>query len=223
MPYALILDVDGVIANTEPISALAASEVFRERYGVEVPVEMHFEYVGATPPRHMRGLAEAFNLDIDIDEAIAAHERTFLEHLMANRDSLAFPGVRPLVERIRELPDWHIALATGSARTRSRATIQRSGLGHIEFASWVTGDDVDNPKPDPETYHKVASELGMFPRQCVVIEDSLAGVTAAKAASMLCIAVTNTFPGERLRSADRIVDSIEDIDITGLYDMVIEG
>lgn len=223
MPYALILDVDGVIANTEPISARAATEVFRDRYGVDVPVEMHFEYVGATPPKHMRGLAEAFDLDIDIEDAIAAHQRTFLEHLVATKDSLSFPGVKELVERVSELPEWHIALATGSGRTRSRATIQRSGLGHLDFAAWVTGDDVHHPKPDPETYIKVASELGLFPRQCVVIEDSLAGVTAAKAASMYCIAVTNTFPGERLRSADRIVDSFEDIDITGLYDIVVEG
>ena len=89
-------------------------------------------------------------------------------------------------------------------------------------AAWITGDDIRHPKPDPEIYLRAASELGLFPTQCVVIEDSIAGAEAAKAASMRCIAVTNTFPGERLRMADRIVDSLDEISVTMLYDLVAD-
>ena len=81
---------------------------------------------------------------------------------------------------------------------------------------------MERHKPDPETYLRVASKLQLFPTQCVVIEDSVAGVEAAKGASMHCIAVTNTFPGEDLRMADRIVDSLEDISVTLLYDLVAD-
>ena len=55
-----------------------------------------------------------------------------------------------------------------------------------------------------------------------MIEDSIAGTEAAKAASMHCIAVTNTFPGEHLRQADRIVDSLEEVTVTMLYDLVAD-
>lgn len=222
MPYALIFDVDGVIADTEPLSARAATAAFRELYGVEIPLDAHLAYTGGTHKKHVLGLADSYNLKIDLDEAMNAHKRHFLAEMEASGE-LRYPGVKELIDGMAADRDWRLGLATGSGRERSRATIKKAGLDAAVFAVWLTGDDIKNAKPDPEIYLRAASRLRLFPTQCVVIEDSVAGVAAAKAAHMRCIAVTNTYPGEALRAADRIVDSLADVSPTLLYDLVVEG
>ncbi len=222
MSYALIFDVDGVIADTEPISARAATAAFRELYGIEIPLAEHLVYTGGTHKKHVLGLAAKYRLDVDLDEAIAAHKRHFLDEMNASGD-LIYPGVKELVNRMATERDWRLGLATGSGRERSKATLAKAGIDSTLFAVWLTGDDITHAKPDPEIYMRAASRLRLFPTQCVVIEDSIAGVTAAKAAKMRCIAVTNTYPGEALRGADRIVDSLEEISPTTLYDLAVEG
>jgi len=222
MPYALIFDVDGVIADTEPLSARAATAAFRELYGVEIPLEEHLAYTGGTHKKHVLGLADRYNLKVDLDEAMTAHKRHFLAEMEAAGE-LRYPGVKEIIAAMSTDRDWRLGLATGSGRERSRATIAKAGLDAALFAVWLTGDDIKNAKPDPEIYLRAASRLRLFPTQCVVIEDSVAGVAAAKAAHMRCIAVTNTYPGEALRAADRIVDTLEAISPTLLYDLVVEG
>jgi HAD superfamily hydrolase (TIGR01509 family) len=222
MPYALIFDVDGVIADTEPLSARAATAAFRELYGVEIPLAEHLAYTGGTHKKHVLGLAARYKLEVDVDEAIAAHQRHFLAELEAAGD-LRYPGVQEIVSLMAADHDWRLGLATGSGRERSRATLAKAGLDTVNFSVWITGDDIRKAKPDPEIYLRAASQLRLFPTQCVVIEDSVAGVAAAKAARMRCIAVTNTYPGEALYAADRIVDSLADVSPTMLYDLAVEG
>lgn len=222
MPYALLLDVDGVIADTEPLSARAATAAFRELYGIEIPLAEHLAYTGGTHKKHVLGLAARYKLDVDIEEAIAAHKRHFLRELDAAGD-LRYPGVAEIVSLMAADQDWRLGLATGSGRERSRATLAKTGLDTANFAVWLTGDDIQKAKPNPEIYLRAASQLRLFPTQCVVIEDSVAGVAAAKAAKMCCIAVTNTYPGEALHAADRIVDSLTEVSPTMLYDLAVEG
>ena len=222
MPYALILDIDGVIADTEPLSTPASSRAFRDLHGIELRDEDHLPFMGTTAIKHAEGIAAMRGIRIDAQEVVAAHRAHFLRELEESQD-LVFPGVRRLIEAISKFPEWRIALATSSGRVRSEAIIRASEIDEKLMASWITGDDVENPKPDPEVYLRTASKLSLFPTQCVVIEDSVAGLHAAKAASMRCIAVTNTFPGEQLRDADRIVDSLEDVSVTMLYDLVTDA
>ena len=67
-----------------------------------------------------------------------------------------------------------------------------------------------NHKPNPDTYLLTAEKLGLPSNKCVVIEDSLVGVRAAKKAGMKCVAVSNSFPPPRLKEADLVVDTLED-------------
>ncbi len=221
MPYALIFDVDGVIADTEPLSMRASSRAFHDLHGITVTEADHLPYVGMTTWRHTEGIAAKHGLAIDTGELVAAQRENFLRELEA-ADDIVFPGVLEVFAGISKYSEWRVALATSSNRERSEATILAAGIDESCLSAWITGDDVQHPKPDPEIYLRAASELELFPTQCVVIEDSIAGVEAAKAASMHCIAVTNTFPGEQLRMANRIVDSLEDISVTLLYDLVAD-
>lgn len=217
--FALILDVDGVIADTEPLSRRASTQAFNDLHNVTLKDSDHLPFMGTTATKHAEGIAAAYGLSIDTEEVVSAHREHFIRELETSED-LVFPGVHAILAAIAKRPDWRIALATSSGRARSEATVRAAGIDEGLLAAWLTGDDVREPKPDPEIYRSIAAELRLFPLQCVVIEDSVAGVRAAKAASMHCIAVTNTFPGELLREADRIVDSLESVDVTMLYDLV---
>ncbi|MDK1022157.1 MAG: HAD family phosphatase [Candidatus Hydrogenedentes bacterium] len=221
MPFALIFDVDGVIADTEPLSMRASSRAFHDLHGITVTEAEHLPYVGMTTWKQTEGIAAKHGLAIDTGELVAAQRENFLRGL-EDAEDIVFPGVLEIFAGISKYSEWRVALATSSGRKRSEATIRAAGIDAGGLSAWITGDDVQHPKPDPEIYLRVASELQLFPTQCVVIEDSIAGVEAAKAASMHCVAVTNSFSGEHLRMADRIVDSLEDVSITMLYDLVTD-
>ena len=87
---------------------------------------------------------------------------------------------------------------------------------HDYLDSVVCGADVQKGKPDPEIYLRAAERLGASPAECVVFEDSPHGVEAAKRGGMKCVAVTNSHPPETLIAADRVVDSLEEIDLVQL-------
>jgi len=220
MPLGLIFDVDGVLADTEAISAQACSDAFRKLYDYEIPLAEHRAFIGSTPQHHVEGLARRHGLRINTEKTVQAHLDSFLAR-MAEAGDISYPGTRELIDAVSHYPEWRLGLGTGSGRVRSEATIAKVDVDPSRFSAWITGDDVEFAKPDPEIYLRAASKLELFPRQCIVIEDSVAGLAAAKAASMHCIAVTNTFPGEALRAADRIVDSLESVTVTLLHDVIV--
>ncbi|MBT3582803.1 HAD family phosphatase, partial [Candidatus Woesearchaeota archaeon] len=84
------------------------------------------------------------------------------------------------------------------------------------FKIIITVDQVEKPKPDPEIFIKAANALGVSPEQCIVIEDSPAGVKAAKSANMKCIAITNTNKEIDLQEADFIINNINDFCIENI-------
>lgn len=221
MPYGLIFDVDGVIADTEPLSTKATNQTFWDLFKVAIKEEDSLAFMGATTEIHLLGIATKYNLSIDLEQALSKKQSFFFDAL-ENAGSLIFPGVETLFNRVTESNDWKTALATSSDRNRSEKTLAKAGLNTSLLDAWLTGNDIAKPKPDPEIYQATALAIGISPVNCVVIEDSLAGITAAKEAGMACIGVTNTFPGEELRAADRIVDSLEAVDMTLLHDLIHE-
>lgn len=219
---ALIFDVDGVLANTEAFSIQTLNQAFKTLCNLELSNEDSVPYMGTTAAKHVGGIIETFSLDADIQELIDKHESLFIEAITQS-PQLAITDSTDLLRNVSLDPEWSVGLATSSTRNRSEHTIRACNIDESKLDSWFTGDDITKSKPDPEIYLASALSLGIAPAQCVVIEDSVAGVTAAKAANMACIALTGTFPGESLRHADRIVDTLADVDRTMLYDLIHEA
>jgi len=80
------------------------------------------------------------------------------------------------------------------------------------FQEIVPGREVTESKPSPMLFLLGAKKLGFKPERCIVVEDAVAGVAAAKTAKMRCIAVTNTNPRKKLLAADLVVDSLTELD-----------
>ncbi len=209
MIKAVILDVDGVIIDTEEANATASIQMFRELYNIEVKAQDFVPFIGTGSARYVQGVAEKYGIDIDVKKATKRREENFIKNLDKLR---LFPGVKNFIQLIRQA-GLKIAIATSSDRSKFQAAFRQVGLLEQQFDIIVTGDEVKHTKPHPEIYLTTAKKLGLKPSTCLVIEDSTTGIEAARKAGAFAVAVTNTFSKKDFNKADLIVESLEELDI----------
>src|SRR5438045_2913122 len=107
------------------------------------------------------------------------------------------------------MPPGHWTVVTSATRELAESRMGYVNLPLPKYA--ITAELVERGKPDPEPYLKGATLLGFPPAECLVIEDTAAGIAAAKAAGMKVIGLTTTYPAHELREADVVVRSCADI------------
>jgi beta-phosphoglucomutase-like phosphatase (HAD superfamily) len=124
------------------------------------------------------------------------------------------------MEEAMSSEDFQVAIATSGSLAKSRGILKAAKIP-FEKMVYITGDKVKHKKPNPELFLLASKGLGIEPRNCVVIEDTPAGVEAAKAAGSKCIAVTNSVNASALSQADMICESLEQIDIETLRNLLV--
>lgn len=208
---AVIWDMDGVIVDTGPFHFAAWRELV-EGMGRGY-TEQDFRYgFGLRNDDILKYLFGNLTLE-EIESLSDKKEKIFRSKVKDN--SRLLPGVSELLKNQREA-DFRIALAS-SAPIENINLILSSLRIEKYFDSIISADDVTSGKPDPEGFLLAAQKLDVEPNQCIVIEDATAGVDAAKAAGMKCIAVTNTNPQEALAKADLVTDNLEKINVEDLH------
>ncbi len=220
MQWALIFDVDGVIADTEALNARASALMMRQLYGVEVQPEDYREFVGTGDERYVEGVAEKYGVSIDTEAAVERRKQNFFE-LLEQEPLPAMPGVMAIVQAARVSADVGLAIATSGNSDKQFPVIEGAGLKLEWFDAVITGDDVTKKKPDPQIYLVTAERLDIAPARCIVFEDAPAGVAAAKAAGMTCVAVTSSVDAEKLADADLVVDSLAEVSLAKLRGMAL--
>jgi HAD superfamily hydrolase (TIGR01509 family) len=209
---AVIFDMDGVLADSEPLICAAACEMFRERGWTVQPEDFH-PFVGAGENRYIGGVAEKYGISLDI---VRAKARTYELYLGMVPDRLAvFPGAVALVTACRA-EGWRCAVASSADRIKVEANLRKIGLPFETWPAVVTAEDVERRKPDPALFLKAAERLGVAPAGCTVVEDAVNGIAAAKAAGMRCVAVASTFPAALLSQADLVRESIAEVTLADL-------
>ncbi|MFC2046683.1 HAD family hydrolase [Chloroflexota bacterium] len=220
---AVIWDMDGVIADTAPYHFKAWQEVFQSR-GVEF-TEADFRHTFGQRNdniiRHSLGEQVSQN---DMDVISKVKEKTFRELVKQNIKPL--PGAIKLIKSLHE-HGFKVALASSAPVENIRLLTQSLSINNY-FQAIVSGRDVTEGKPSPQSFLLAAQRLGVEPKNCIVIEDAVAGVAACKRAGAYCIAVTNTHPRESLKEADLIVDTLEAVTLNDLealhnYQGKVEG
>ncbi|MBE0534205.1 MAG: HAD family phosphatase [Phycisphaerae bacterium] len=220
--YGLILDVDGVIADTEAINARASIAMFEESFGLKGMVRTDFDKgLGRGAAAYVRAAAEVHGLELTDAQVSAATEMRQEKFLaMLNEQPLPpFEGVLELMQEAMSRPDFRVAIATSSTREKSEAVLQSAKVPYREI-TYITGSDVARKKPDPELFLTAALRAGVDPVRCVVIEDAPDGVAAAKAAGARCIAVTNSTTADKLAQADWIVASLAEVDVDSVLKLI---
>jgi HAD superfamily hydrolase (TIGR01509 family) len=117
-------------------------------------------------------------------------------------------GSKELLLELHRL-DYRLALVTGTRLEVVKKVLQM-GLDNV-FKIVITGEMVSNGKPNPEPYLKAVNELGVNKEDCLVVENAPAGITSAKNAGLTCFAVQTSLPGEYLKDADKIFQSIDEL------------
>jgi HAD superfamily hydrolase (TIGR01509 family) len=213
--YGLIFDVDGLLADTEPVVAQATIDMFRELYNFVPTQEDFLPFVGTGAVRYVEGVADKYGVKVDMDKAVELRQKNYVALLNKAHD-IAFPGVHDLIDAAAAAPDWKLSIATSSFKENSVPTLKAANIDPGKFDAWITGSNVTHKKPDPEIYLYAANAIGMPPGRCVVVEDSVVGVEAARRAGMKCVGVTNTFSREQLADADLVVASLEEVSLDKL-------
>jgi beta-phosphoglucomutase family hydrolase len=212
---AVIWDLDGVLANTASYHLSAWQEIFSKR-GVKFTEEDFRRSFGQRNDTIIKNTLGEQTTQGEIEAIAEEKEATFRR--MIGQKIKPFPGAVELVYSLRR---QGVKLAIASSTPIENIRLITSSLGVANcFQAIVTGHDVTEGKPSPQVFLLAAKRLGAEPENCIVIEDAVAGVTAAKRAGMHCVAVTSTRSRQSLKQADLIVRTLEEISIKDLEELV---
>jgi beta-phosphoglucomutase family hydrolase len=211
---AVIWDMDGVIADSGPYHLAAWQEILGRR-GVKFTAEDFKHSFGLRNDNIIRNTLGKNISQAEVNTIAREKEETFRR--LAGGKIKALPGALELL-RLLEKEGFSMAIASSTPAENIELVTGTLGIAGC-FQVVVNGHEVTEGKPDPQVFLLAAKRLGVKPENCLVIEDAVAGVTAAKRAGMACLAVTNTHSRQKLEGADLIVDLLEKVtinDIKGL-------
>jgi beta-phosphoglucomutase len=209
---ALIFDMDGVLADTEPLHirsweltmervspAVMATDESRKAFRV-----VREELTGMSSVDIGRSFIRRYDMRLSVEELLSL-KRGFFRGMIA-KDITLFPGLLEELGRWKRLP---IALATSSSRVEAEFMIAHLGIADL-FDPIVTSDDVKSAKPAPDCYLLAAERLGRRPADCVVIEDSGHGIRAGLAAGARVLAIESTVPAGEIDGVTAVFPSTVD-------------
>jgi len=214
---AIAFDLDGTLSDTEPLHFVAFAEVMRP-FGIEIPREEYFSrLIGLNDHDCFATLLH----EHDADEARIADliERKAIIYgaIIANRDVL-YPGAGAFVRQCAER--FPLILVTGTLHAEAETILQRANLRSL-FVDIIAAEDTARGKPEPDGFLTALGRLGFILRprpsivaaECLAIEDTAAGVEAARRAGMRVLALRQTASEGDLRDADLIRATIGEIDL----------
>lgn len=208
MVGAVIFDLDGVLADTEPFSIEAGRMTMKE-HGIKLTPEETKRAFGRTDLDISAHAIKLRNLDLKPEVLVRKKDRIYSGLIKGKLKPM--PGVRELLKALKKrgVP---FAVASSGTPEKIGATLSELGFDGL-FDIIVSASDITKGKPNPEIFLKAAEKIGAKPENCLVVEDAQAGIEAAKAAGMRCLALKspNTY-GQDLSGADRIIDSLKQVE-----------
>jgi len=215
---AVIFDFDGIIVDTEPLHYRAFQEIL-------VPLGLGYSwadylrlYIGFDDRDAFRNTFRSAGRalkDLELQELVREKGAAFQRIIAAGVEP--YPGVVELVRTIAgKLP---LALCSGALPSDIEPILKQLGIAGL-FEVIVTAADVQASKPDPESYTLAVATLDtVHPGQecmagrCLAIEDTPAGIASAKGAGLKVLAVTNSYPEEKLAAADKVIATLAGVDL----------
>jgi HAD superfamily hydrolase (TIGR01509 family) len=195
-----IFDMDGTIADSEKIAQKVTIDFFKDR-GITINKKEKKDIFGLNWKDLVREVLERNGMEYS-----QTLKNTLKERYVRNMKKKveAVPGVYGLLEYLQSRVK--LALATNSRIREVDIICSRLDFDRF-FGLKLARNHVKNGKPDPEIYLKAASTMNVEPGECIVFEDSVIGIKAARSAGMRCIAISNTYATDFLDMADMIIDS----------------
>jgi len=224
MLRAILFDFNGVILNDEPIHFKALQEAV-SCLGLELSEKDYWDkYLPFDNTECLRAICRDHAIRLseeERDRIIGAKIESYTRRIREGYP--LFPGASSFIETAAL--QYPLALASGARREEIETTLQATGL-RKHFLVIVAAEDFTLGKPHPESFLLALNKLneakgggipgGINPEECLVIEDSVGGVAGARAAGMRCLAISNSYPPEKLIEADKVVSSLESLTLETL-------
>lgn len=206
---AVLFDLDGVLADSEPWWNQIDAQMLAE-YGVAYHGECHQDVLGVSYALAIEFYKKKFGISAPTEELMRRRGEIATE-FFADRVGL-FPRAKEVLEELQRMK-MRLALATSSVSASARPFLDRHQLTKF-FEVIITGDEIERGKPDPEIYLRAAEKLGLAADECLVIEDSLSGIVAAKAANMRVAAIPDrrfVDPRQYEKQADYSLNDLSEV------------
>ena len=227
MLRAIIFDFDGVIADVESLHLKAFNSVLSKE-GVKISEKEYYESYLALDDR-------SFFETVFRDYGIIYNNKKIRKYLQIksniykrsiDNNLKIFPGVPEFIADASKR--YILAIGSGALRSEIEMILKKVNLLKY-FNVIVSADEVENCKPDPQVFIEALRRINdvlepkeneVYPQDCVVIEDSVAGMRAARAANMRCIAVTNSYSEDYFKDADMVVSHLSDINLEDIEQII---
>jgi cytidine deaminase len=200
----ILLDMDGVVVDSEPILLEAVRRLFADK-GIAVAAADCQPFFGTGEDHLLEGVAAKHGVTVDFPRDLDRVYSLYLELVPGRLKAL--PGVFDFLAEVRKR-HLKVALASSAAPVKVEHNLREIGLTFSSFDAVVDAQDVHRKKPHPDIFLTAAQRLGLPPAACLVVEDAVAGVEAAKAAGCRCLALTTSFPADRLTAADWVTSNL---------------
>ena len=226
---AILFDFNGVILNDEPIHQELISEILIAENLSFDQTELHNLSLGRSD---RACLTDLFNRDGRVvteeylTKLITAKATAYRAKLQQLQTLPIYPDVPKFLAQLQQ-QKLTIALVTGALRQQVELILQQTNLTQY-FSVIIAGDDITTSKPEPDGYllaviklNQQHPELNLQSHECLVIEDSIAGIEAAKRAKMQVVGIANTYPLHVLqRRANWTVDYLSEIEIERIQEVI---
>lgn len=211
---AVLYDMDGVLCESEHISRLAACEVMKEIHNLDVSPEEFVPFTGTGEANFLGGVVNKYGRQFDVNACKSKFFEIYMSKYALPGAGIGCIGAKDLVVASREA-GLKTAVASSADRVKVDANLCAADIPQSLFDTIVSADAFEKLKPSPDIFLAAAKQLGVPPSRCVVIEDAVAGVQAARAAGMRVIGVTTSLSLEAMESAapDMIFKTIGDISL----------
>jgi HAD superfamily hydrolase (TIGR01509 family) len=207
LPAGLIFDMDGVLIDSEPLHKRAKELAFAE-IGIVLPESVYDNYKGQPDATMLPEILTARGLPTEKIQELSRRKKQIYEEF--EHELQAINGAIEFVEWAASR--YKIALATSATARNREASLRLLGISDL-FHAVVDASGHQRPKPDPEVFLIALEKLQLEPAECWVVEDSVNGLRAAKAAGCFSAAITTTFDQNTLAAAgaDVVVDSFSEL------------
>lgn len=211
----IIFDLDGVIVDTAKFHYLAWRKMAND-LGFDISLEQNEKLKGVSRVHSLEQILDWGGKTVsqeEFEELMAGKNEDYLARISGMTEEDLLPGVRKVLDFLTENK---IPYALGSASKNARPILKGLGI-HDRFAAIVDGNDVHKAKPDPEVFLIAAEKLNLKPEDCIVFEDSVAGIEAANRAKMYSIGIGDK---EILGAADKNFADFTEIDLEFLQKLI---
>jgi HAD superfamily hydrolase (TIGR01509 family) len=209
MIKTVIFDMDGVLVDTEPLHRDAFFQHFAE-LGITLTDEKYATFLGSSTRNMYQQFKQEFDLTEDVETLMSRKREFFGKAFDESTDLELLPGARELVLDLHRA-GMPLQLASSASKETIHRVFKRFEL-YPYFDNLVSGEDFPQSKPNPALFLHAAKLAGKPPHECLIIEDSANGVTAAKAAGMYCIGFSSPHSsGQDLHHADQVVPDLREL------------